>query len=56
MQTQSLATTGQIAFIHARINRAEEPQSMDGAGIIYGLLLASSLWLIGAAVAFLMVW
>jgi hypothetical protein len=52
---ESSAASRQEALHPTWRNRREEPQCVDGAGIIYGLLLGSVLWLVGLTVV-LLIW
>ena len=55
MRMESSAAPRQGELHPALSDQAKEPQCMDGAGIVYGLLLASALWLIGLVIV-LFIW
>ena len=52
---ESSAPSRQEALHPTWLNRREKPECVDGAGIIYGLLLGSVLWLVGLTLV-LLIW
>jgi hypothetical protein len=55
VRKESSAAPRQAAWHPTPSPQAEEPQCVDGAGIVYGLCLSVALWLIGLVIV-LLIW